>query len=155
MRPDHAAVDRTGRDRGQDAGDGAMRVSRSFPGTGGAIAAARQLTGNFLRMTGARGAAVTDDTVRDAMLVVSELVTNAVKHTDGPCGIELRIIGDAVAIAVWDTSPQPPLPMAPDPARIGQHGMEIVSVLCGGFSVARLPSGKQITANLPLNPPAA
>ncbi|SFF90941.1 Histidine kinase-like ATPase domain-containing protein [Actinacidiphila alni] len=132
-----------------------MRISKSFSGTSGAIAAARQLMSSFLYNVRAGGTAVEEEAVEGAALVVSELVTNAVKHTDGPLGVDLCITGEAVEICVWDSSPARPVLMGPDPARIGRHGMEIVAVLCGGFSVTPRAGGKQITARLPLRAGAA
>ncbi|SFF77307.1 Histidine kinase-like ATPase domain-containing protein [Actinacidiphila alni] len=128
-----------------------MRISKEFAGTSGAIAAARLLTNSFLRGAGTGGAAVREDTVERAVLVVSELVTNAVRHTDGPCGVELRIDGRAVEISVWDTSSDAPVAMGPDPTRIGRHGMEIVAVLCGGYTVTPRRPGKHVSARLPLD----
>jgi len=81
-------------------------------------------------------------------LVVSELVTNAVRHTEGPCGVDLELAGQTVEITVWDTSPQLPVVMEPDPTRVGRHGMEIITALCGGFQVVRREVGKQITVRL-------
>ncbi|MEU6851749.1 ATP-binding protein [Actinacidiphila alni] len=128
-----------------------MRISKAFPGTSGAIAAARLLTSSFLHGAGTGGGAVREDTVERAVLVVSELVTNSVRHTDGPCGVELLIDDGAVEISVWDTSSEAPVAMGPDPTRIGRHGMEIVAVLCGGFTVTRRRPGKRVSARLPLD----
>lgn len=100
------------------------------------------------------GREVRADVVADVQLVVSELVTNAVKHTDGPCGVDLRVDGDILEITVWDTSGAPVTAMAADPARVGQHGLEIVQSLCGGFDTEVTPRGKRITARMALGPTA-
>lgn len=131
-------------------GDGEVSVSQSFPGESGAIAAARHLAETFLRRVGAGAPAAAEQTVQTVQLVVSELVTNAVKHTDGPCGVDLVVADQVVEITVWDTSPLLPVVMEPDPTRIGRHGMEIVAALCGGFHVVRREFGKQITVRVPL-----
>lgn len=129
-------------------GDGDVRSSESYPGEPGAVAAARHLAARFLSRVGMGGAAAAEQTVQIVQLVVSELVTNAVRHTDGPCGVDLELTGQTVAITVWDTSPQLPVVTEHDPTRVGRHGMEIITALCGGFQVARREAGKQITVRL-------
>ncbi|WP_329172442.1 ATP-binding protein [Streptomyces sp. NBC_01477] len=130
-----------------------MRVSGTYDGESGSIAEARRLATVFLGRVVAEGAApVPADVVGIAQLVVSELVTNAVKHVGGPCGVDLELVGDAVEIGVWDHSSQPATVMDHDPARIGRHGMEIVAALCGGFEVDLTPTGKRVTVRLSLRP---
>lgn len=89
-------------------------------------------------------------TVDDARLVVSELVTNAVRHASGPCRVDLRIAGGILEIAVSDASEFAPIPRPPDPRRVGQHGLEIVLALCVGVDIEPLPSGKRVRARLAL-----
>ncbi|SFF77003.1 hypothetical protein SAMN05216251_12826 [Actinacidiphila alni] len=68
-----------------------MRINTSFPGTIGTIASARRLMTSFLYNATASGTVVTEASVQGATLVASELVANAVKHTDGPVGMDLHI----------------------------------------------------------------
>src|SRR5262245_24824880 len=44
----------------------------------------------------------------DALLVLSELVTNAVEHAPGPLCVQLHETRDRLCIAVEDTDPPPP-----------------------------------------------
>ncbi|MET8586536.1 ATP-binding protein [Streptomyces collinus] len=90
--------------------------------------------------------------VQDAQLVVSELVTNAVKHAPGPCalGLELSADGDELRITVTDTSAEPPRARPPDPGRIGGHGLNLVNLLSEGLEVTPLPHGKRVAATVPL-----
>lgn len=54
-------------------------------------------------------------TVDDAILVASELLTNAVRATRGqPVTLRLALVPDGLRIEVWDTSPEKPEPSAPD-----------------------------------------
>lgn len=85
------------------------------------------------------------DTVR---LVVSELVTNARRHAPGPCLLTLEVRDGAVEVSVWDGDPTPPAILAPDPARIRRHGLEIVMAVCRSFAVHRGPVGKRICASV-------
>ncbi|MFB7651556.1 MULTISPECIES: ATP-binding protein [unclassified Streptomyces] len=79
-------------------------------------------------------------------LVVSELVTNARKYAPGPCLLDLEVIDGAVQVSVWDSGTTLPSVLAPDPSRIGQHGLELVMAVCKTFCVHREPVGKRIIA---------
>ncbi|MEU6478605.1 ATP-binding protein [Streptomyces sp. NPDC047017] len=119
-------------------------------------AEARAAVGRFLERVRVTGPApVPDRVVQDAQLVVSELITNVVRHAPGPCGLSLEAEpeGGIVRISVWDTSPLPPRPRAPDAGRVGGHGLEIVQALSDTVTVTDREGGKQITARLVL--PAA
>lgn len=83
-------------------------------------------------------------------LVVSELVTNAHKYAPGPVLLDLRIAGDAVEVAVWDSDPVLPVAGAADAGRVGQHGLEIVMAVAEGFEAKREPVGKRVTARIAL-----
>ncbi|MFD9934298.1 ATP-binding protein [Streptomyces massasporeus] len=84
----------------------------------------------------------------DAELVVSELVTNAIRHAPGPCGMILRLSGDELAITVWDTSAEQPVLRERDGQRFGGHGMHVVHTVSTEVAVTPLGHGKQITACL-------
>ncbi|MDX2592618.1 MULTISPECIES: ATP-binding protein [Streptomyces] len=90
--------------------------------------------------------------VQDAQLVVSELVTNAVKHAPGPCalGLELSADGDELRITVTDTSVEPLRARPADPGRVGGHGLNLVNLLSDGLQVTPLPQGKRVAATVPL-----
>ncbi|MEV0241164.1 ATP-binding protein [Streptomyces sp. NPDC050674] len=84
----------------------------------------------------------------DAELVVSELVTNAIRHAPGPCGMILVLSGRGLAITVWDTSGELPVVRQRDGRRFGGHGMHVVHAVSADVTVAPLGEGKQITAHL-------
>ncbi|MFF8016941.1 ATP-binding protein [Streptomyces sp. NPDC007929] len=84
----------------------------------------------------------------DAELVVSELVTNAIRHAPGPCGMVLRLLGDELAITVWDTSAVRPVVRERDGRRFGGHGMHVVHTVSSEVAVTPLGRGKEITACL-------
>ncbi|WP_203690922.1 ATP-binding protein [Streptomyces sp. SID12488] len=83
-------------------------------------------------------------------LVVSELVTNAVKYAPGPVRMELRINAHAVDIVVRDSDPVMPAARAADPGRIGQHGLEVVKAITEELLIEREPVGKRVTARIAL-----
>ncbi|MEV5957900.1 ATP-binding protein [Streptomyces sp. NPDC051987] len=89
---------------------------------------------------------------QDAQLVVSELVTNAVRHAPGPVGLALELSPDAglLRIAVSDSSPRPPEPREADPGRVGGHGLRLVVRLCGRLHTVARESGKEVVVHLRL-----
>jgi anti-sigma regulatory factor (Ser/Thr protein kinase) len=52
--------------------------------------------------------------VDTASLLVSELVTNALRHGGGPRELLVQVDGEGVDVCVRDSSPRPPHPVAPD-----------------------------------------
>ena len=128
-----------------------LETTVALDGEDGCIARARHLAGDFLETARHRhGLAVSARTVDLSQLVVSELVTNALRYAPGPVLLQLRIVGAAVEIVVWDTDPVLPVAHAPDPTRVGRHGLEIVRAVADDFDAAREPVGKRITARLAL-----
>ncbi|MEV5900585.1 ATP-binding protein [Streptomyces sp. NBC_00015] len=140
-------------DQGSSApGGNPAETTVALDGKDGCIARARRLTGDFLRRVQSRdGLAVSDRAMDLSQLVVSELVTNALRYAPGPVLLQLRIAGAAVEIAVWDSDPVLPVPQGPDPTRVGRHGLEIVQAVVENFVVAQEPVGKRIVARLGLS----
>ncbi|MEW1901557.1 MULTISPECIES: ATP-binding protein [unclassified Streptomyces] len=117
----------------------------------GMVASARDFTADFLTASPAAGRRpVARERVDLARLVVSELVTNAVRHAPGPCRLLLELFEDALEISVFDRLETSPVPRGHDPGRIGQHGVEIVVAVCESVSVEPHPSGKRVRARLAL-----
>ncbi|MEW2557186.1 ATP-binding protein, partial [Streptomyces zhihengii] len=112
---------------------------------------ARRMAADFLtRVQAVHGLPVSDRAMDLTQLIVSELVTNACKYAPGPVLLELRIVGDLVEVVVWDSAPVVPIARAADPARVGQHGLEIVMTVAQAFEVQRRPVGKSITVRIAL-----
>ncbi|MER5966118.1 ATP-binding protein [Streptomyces sp. NPDC002057] len=132
----------------------ALSASVSYDGadTGdGIIAAARDFTADFLTAAPAGGAGpVSQDHVDLARLVVSELVTNAVRHAPGPCLVLLELYEEALDISVVDGLEAAPVARPHDPRRVGQHGLEIVVAVCESVSVEPQRTGKRVRARLSL-----
>ncbi|MER6573723.1 ATP-binding protein [Streptomyces sp. NPDC001093] len=115
------------------------------------IAVARDLARTFLTDAQAvHGLPVSGRAMAMVQLVVSELVTNARKYAPGPCLLTLEVNGATVEVTVWDSDPTPPAILAPDPTRIGQHGLEIVMAVGQSFAIHREPVGKRITTAIAL-----
>ena len=83
--------------------------------------------------------------VCDALVVVSELVTNAVRHAPGPCELELDDDGQQVTIAVSDTHVTPPRPRPADMNGGGGLGWHVVRAMAGNVEVQSRPEGKTVT----------
>jgi anti-sigma regulatory factor (Ser/Thr protein kinase) len=126
-------------------------VTVALDGADGCIADARRQAAAFLtRAQSEHGVPVSARTMDLAQLVVSELVTNALKYAPGPVLLQLRIVDSALEIAVWDSEPVLPLARAADVGRVGQHGLEIVMAVVQSFEVRREPVGKRVTVRLAL-----
>ncbi|MFE9726617.1 ATP-binding protein [Streptomyces sp. NPDC005794] len=87
----------------------------------------------------------------DVLLVVSELVTNACLHADGPEELRIACSPKMLRVEVVDGGAGQPAPRNPHRAgRPGGHGMFIVQRLCLDWGVARTPDrpGKTVWAEL-------
>ncbi|WP_234020886.1 ATP-binding protein [Streptomyces sp. Tu 6176] len=118
------------------------------------IADARAFAADYL------AASVTDDgrplpegVAAAVQLVVSELITNTVKYGSGPIELTLDSTGGTLSVTVRDGDTTLPTPRLADPARVGQHGLEIVAALSREVEIQREPDGKRITAYIALDRP--
>ncbi|MFK4065174.1 ATP-binding protein [Streptomyces sp. NPDC029674] len=93
-----------------------------------------------------------DMAVADAVLVTSELVTNALRHGGGLRGFHCRVRYDHVEITVEDGSDAVPVVRARTGLLVsGGHGWPTVCRLADDVTVTRLPGGgKRIVALVPL-----
>jgi anti-sigma regulatory factor (Ser/Thr protein kinase) len=133
-----------------------MRAGYALDGGVGRIADARHHAVAFLDQARADHGLPVPARERDlTQLVVSELVTNALKYSPGPVLMELRITAHAVDIVVWDSDPVVPAARPADPDRIGQHGLEIVKAVTKDLFTEQEPVGKRITARIALSDTSA
>ncbi|WP_405558282.1 ATP-binding protein [Streptomyces sp. NBC_01171] len=97
-----------------------------------------------------------DETLEDALLVASELTTNAILHGGGITRFEVDVDTCGVRLSVSDRSDELPdttaqLGTDADRSRTGGRGWPIVSHLARDVRVAGLPhGGKCVTALVPL-----
>jgi anti-sigma regulatory factor (Ser/Thr protein kinase) len=85
----------------------------------------------------------------DCVLVVSELVTNALVHADAAEELRLSWRPPCLVIEVRDTGPGLPRVHHPDTSDSGHRGLEIVSTLAASWTVIPNPAdGKTVRATL-------
>ncbi|MFG2455813.1 ATP-binding protein [Streptomyces sp. NPDC048523] len=120
------------------------------PSTPRAVDARRDVRAVLAHAPCGDSAAVPASRVMDAELVVSELVTNALRHAPGPCALTLRLSGTELSISLYDTSPDAPVVQPPDRCRVGGHGLRLVHSVSDRVVVTPRDNGKEITAHLRL-----
>jgi anti-sigma regulatory factor (Ser/Thr protein kinase) len=146
-------VEQTAGDEGQKAeGSGPLlSASAAYDGDSSCIGDARHLATDFLaEVQAVHGLPVSQRAMGMTQLVVSELVTNAVKYAPGPVMLDLQISAGAVRVSVWDSDPGLPDVAASDPQRVGRHGLEITLAVSQAYEVRREPVGKRVTAVIAL-----
>jgi hypothetical protein len=122
-------------------------------GASGVVPLARDFTRQALYAWGWLPAATADQraAAEDVLLVVSELVTNACLHAEGPDELFLACDDKVIRLEVSDRGTGQPAPRTPHRAgRPGGHGMFIVQRLCLDWGVVRTPgrAGKTVWAEL-------
>ncbi|MFE3904716.1 ATP-binding protein [Streptomyces sp. NPDC059153] len=125
----------------------------SLRGVGGIVPTARDFARQALHDWGWLPAASADGraAAEDVLLVVSELVTNACLHADGPEELRIACTAKVLRVEVVDGGAGQPAPRTPHRAgRPGGHGMFIVQRLCLDWGVLRVAgrAGKTVWAEL-------
>ncbi|MEV4174616.1 ATP-binding protein [Nonomuraea sp. NPDC049709] len=116
------------------------QVDTRLPQEMGSITEARRLARMALRECGYLGRH------EDVLLVVSELVTNALVHGDGPPELRLRADASWVRVEVGDTGAE--LPEARDPGPASGWGLHVVRLLSTGWGVSPGEGGKVVWCEL-------
>ncbi|AJP02330.1 ATPase [Streptomyces cyaneogriseus subsp. noncyanogenus] len=143
-----------GGDPAAPSGPGGRQARRlSFDGESGVVPLARDFTRQALYAWGWLPAATADQraAAEDVLLVVSELVTNACLHAEGPDELRISCDRKVIRLEVSDRGTGQPSPRTPHRAgRPGGHGMFIVQRLCLDWGVVRTPgvAGKRVWAEL-------
>ncbi|MET7681967.1 ATP-binding protein [Streptomyces sp. NPDC005423] len=140
---------------GAAAAPSAPRQARrlSFDGAGAVVPLARDFARQALHAWGWLPAETADRraAAEDVLLVVSELVTNACLHAQGPQDMGIAVDNKVLRVEVSDLGEGQPAPRTPHRAgRPGGHGMFIVQRLCMDWGVVRTPgvAGKTVWAEL-------
>ncbi|WP_432537259.1 ATP-binding protein [Kineococcus arenarius] len=81
----------------------------------------------------------------EAQLLVSELVTNAVRHGGPPVRVRVHCDGTAgLQVSVSDGDPRPPVRRDAAPEAEGGRGVALVDILSDRWGVDRVDSGKTV-----------
>ncbi|MFF5639647.1 ATP-binding protein [Streptomyces sp. NPDC012825] len=119
-------------------------VERGRPA--GSIAAARDSARRFLQNLLPSPA---PETAENVLLVVSELVTNALRHGGGACVLDLSAGPDGIEVAVHDQSPHSPRMRTPDlNGGTGGFGWPMVNRLAAATAVTRRAAGGKAVSAL-------
>ncbi|HEV2759259.1 MAG TPA: SpoIIE family protein phosphatase [Acidimicrobiales bacterium] len=100
------------------------------------VALTRGFTAGVLEGAGWR------EQVDTAVLLVSELVTNSVRHAEGPCALVVSFAGDVVELCVEDGDPSPPKPRPAGVLDESGRGFVLVDALADDWGVRPVPGGK-------------
>ncbi|MCM2426422.1 ATP-binding protein [Streptomyces sp. RKAG337] len=123
---------------------------RTFPGTPAHVSTARRYVTQFLADPGYR------HVIDDAVLLVSELASNAILHTRSgdPLGgftVELGFSADTVRIAVHDQGSRE-VPRVLHGNGEGGRGLGLVEVLAADWGITGGPAGRTVWFALTLRP---
>ncbi|MFF3396936.1 SpoIIE family protein phosphatase [Streptomyces sp. NPDC002659] len=124
-----------------------LRVSWTVWRLPDAVAHARRFTSRTLRSWQVTEEA---DTI---LLIVSELVTNALVHTQGQVRLDFTLAGARLRVAVSDTSPRAPVkPSNVNWDATGGRGILLVQAVSAAYGSVPLSGGKQVWADVTLSP---
>ena len=115
-------------------------------GSGGCVSTARRCARAYFAQC---ASPLSEAAAADALVMVSELVTNAVVHAPGPCCLYLVEAEAELTIAVSDSSTAPPRPRVPNLERGGGFGWVLLRRLARRIDVyLRPPWGKTVCATM-------
>lgn len=144
---------------GEDEGEGVLRLDRtdgfvlrhSFDARPGSVGTARDAAERFLGALSATRPPADARAAGDIVLVVSELVTNVVRHTAGPGTLVMAYREGLVRVVVRDTGTAwgPSLRQVVRLDGRGGLGWPLVQALADDVAVVPLTDGKEIHADMP------
>lgn len=123
-----------------------MNVRWSFPAQPDTPGLARQNLDRALDTWG-----VPPDDRWPALMVVSELVTNAVEHARTPVLLNITMTDGGLLVEVQDESADEPRLRLSDDLSPRGHGLRVVQGLADRWSWMPAPGGKTVWATVPLS----
>ncbi|MER8009904.1 SpoIIE family protein phosphatase [Streptomyces sp. NPDC094149] len=161
--PDRPTGTRMPHQRGEPVGHGALhvdnrprssvitaRAAASFEPVGRSVATARSFVRDTLQGWGFA------DIVDDAVVLTSELVTNAVVHAGTSADVLCLRTDEGVRIEVADRYPEREIPLQGSPVNMGSpdreggRGLQLCAALAGRWGVEYTPTHKQVWFQLAL-----
>jgi anti-sigma regulatory factor (Ser/Thr protein kinase) len=107
-----------------------MTESRSFPRQPESVAAARRFAKQALR-------GITSDVLESVELMVSELATNCVRHTNTAFDLTIARVQNRIRVEVTDRAGGTPTMRSPGPEDPHGRGLQIVNLLSDAWGVER------------------
>jgi anti-sigma regulatory factor (Ser/Thr protein kinase) len=95
------------------------------------------------------GAGVGEPTVETALLLASELVSNAVLHARTEMTVRLKVTAACVRVEVTDGNRRSPVAVAAPIGAIGGWGLQFVQSLADTWGVEATREGKQVWFEVP------
>jgi anti-sigma regulatory factor (Ser/Thr protein kinase) len=95
------------------------------------------------------------DTREKATLLISELVTNVVRHAGTDVDLRIAMGARTVRVEVGDSNPTIPVIRTPAPTDLGGRGMRIVDDLAVRWGMEARRTGKSVWFELTRDPSAA
>ena len=92
------------------------------------------------------------EAAESAVLLTSELVTNALKHGRGSVSLRVDVDTLHVRVEVTDAEPQPPTVRPPDLQAESGRGLFIVDALASAWGIEERGDGKVVWFELPAQP---
>jgi anti-sigma regulatory factor (Ser/Thr protein kinase) len=83
-----------------------------------------------------------------AVLVASELVTNAVLHARTAMTLRVEMRGDLIRIEVFDGNPRLPMPASCPPDATSGRGLALISALSSAWGIEHRDGGKVVWAEI-------
>jgi anti-sigma regulatory factor (Ser/Thr protein kinase) len=119
-------------------GSGTLRATLDLPPAGRSAAAARRLVAQLLEAWAA------ESFCDDAALLVSELVSNVVRHVAGQLAmrVEVALSGPSLRVAVVDSSSVLPAPASGGPG--GGHGLGLIAAVADRWGSEEYAGGKRV-----------
>lgn len=117
-------------------------VTRRFPAAPGSARHARWFVAETLRVWQCL------EIVEQAELIVSELVTNAIRHARSEVAVSLTRRNEALEVGVGDRALSPPRPGKPGLGDAHGRGLLLVSALSSRWGHRPLPEGKLVWAEI-------
>lgn len=111
-----------------------MKHALAIPPDFGAVAPARRWAAGHLQAAGVRG-----HLLDVLVLLVSEVVTNAVAHASPPVHLRLEIEGGVARVEVSDRAREVPVVRRPEPTQGGGRGVGLVDMLSTRWGVIESP----------------
>jgi len=126
------------------------KVELELPARATSPRAARQAVSGLLRDEGISGVPYDD-----ALLIVSELVTNAVRHAQSDIELVATFDRGELCVRVSDNESALPRTGLPTPGQAGGWGMFLVAEMCSewGCELHTSANGKTVWATLPIGIP--